>query len=156
MAFRIRRGTTMPAQIPTATMADIAFLLLIFFLTTTIFRLEEGLPLALPLAETGERTTRQSAVHVWIDRSGRILVADREVDIAELGGLVRVRTKGEPVAVSLQIDRALPCGTVHRALEELKRANLLNVSFGTEAEAGPPWRVGGGRKDLGTGGGSRP
>lgn len=156
MAVHIRRGTTLPAQIPTATMADLAFLLLIFFLTTTIFRLEQGLPLTLPRARTGERTDRQSLVRVWIDRSGRILVADRAVDIAGLGAAVGTQAGGRAITVSLQIDSRLPCGTVHRALEELKRVGLRNVSFGTRARAGPSWRVGDAWKDRGTGTGSGP
>ena len=39
--------------IPTSSMGDIAFLLLIFFMVTTIFREESGLPVELPRAEAG-------------------------------------------------------------------------------------------------------
>ena len=44
----IRRKSTVSDTIPTASMADIAFLLLIFFLTTTVFDEEMGLRVVLP------------------------------------------------------------------------------------------------------------
>jgi biopolymer transport protein ExbD len=39
------------ADIPTSSLADIAFLLLIFFLVTTVFDEERGLSMLLPQAE---------------------------------------------------------------------------------------------------------
>ena len=48
------RSTGSGTFIPTSSMGDIAFLLLIFFMVTTIFREESGLPVELPRAEAGE------------------------------------------------------------------------------------------------------
>ena len=45
------RSTNKGTFIPTSSMGDIAFLLLIFFMVTTIFREETGLPVELPRAE---------------------------------------------------------------------------------------------------------
>ena len=42
------RGFSPTQEIPTASLADISFLLLIFFLSTCMFALEEGIPLVLP------------------------------------------------------------------------------------------------------------
>jgi len=44
----IRRKTKVSDSIPTSSMADIAFLLLVFFLTTTVFDEEMGLRVVLP------------------------------------------------------------------------------------------------------------
>ncbi|HKK28077.1 MAG TPA: biopolymer transporter ExbD, partial [Gemmatimonadota bacterium] len=44
----LNRRERVDDEIPTASLADIAFLLLIFFLTTTVFNEERGLPIVLP------------------------------------------------------------------------------------------------------------
>ena len=50
----------MVQAIPTASMADIAFLLLIFFMSTTMFKVEDGLPIEMPKAEADcRRHSRQ-------------------------------------------------------------------------------------------------
>jgi len=48
MASILRRKSRVSDEIPTASMADIAFLLLIFFLVTTVFSEERGLGIVLP------------------------------------------------------------------------------------------------------------
>ena len=44
----IKKGSKVSAEFSTASMSDINFLLLIFFLVTTMFAVEKGLPMALP------------------------------------------------------------------------------------------------------------
>ena len=59
--MKIKRRARHHNAIPTASMADIAMLLLIFFLSTTIFKAREALSVRLPGATT-ERTRRRSGV----------------------------------------------------------------------------------------------
>jgi biopolymer transport protein ExbD len=54
MATMIKRKARVSEEIPTASMADIAFLLLIFFLVTTVFSEERGLGIVLPEKLTEE------------------------------------------------------------------------------------------------------
>jgi len=54
MAGILKRRSRVSDEIPTASMADIAFLLLIFFLVTTVFSEERGLSLVLPERLTEE------------------------------------------------------------------------------------------------------
>ncbi|HEX5520554.1 MAG TPA: biopolymer transporter ExbD [Longimicrobiaceae bacterium] len=53
----IRRQSKVSDSIPTSSMADIAFLLLVFFLTTTVFDEEKGLQVVLP--EKGEESEQE-------------------------------------------------------------------------------------------------
>ena len=48
----LKRKSRVSDEIPTASMADIAFLLLIFFLVTTVFSEDRGLSLVLPERQT--------------------------------------------------------------------------------------------------------
>lgn len=54
MAGILKRKSRVSDEIPTASMADIAFLLLIFFLVTTVFAEDRGLSLVLPERQTEE------------------------------------------------------------------------------------------------------
>ena len=48
MAILGNKKTKVSDEVPTSSMADIAFLLLIFFLVTTVFPRDKGLPMVLP------------------------------------------------------------------------------------------------------------
>ncbi|MGH7559032.1 MAG: ExbD/TolR family protein [Gemmatimonadota bacterium] len=54
MAKLLKRKSRVSDEIPTASMADIAFLLLIFFLVTTVFAEDRGLSLVLPERQSEE------------------------------------------------------------------------------------------------------
>jgi biopolymer transport protein ExbD len=61
------RKTKTEAEIPTASMADIAFLLIIFFMVTTVFSATKGLELSLPSEEKQDAPTeREEAVFIHI------------------------------------------------------------------------------------------
>jgi biopolymer transport protein ExbD len=119
-------------------MADIAFLLLIFFLTSTIFRLESGLEVDLPRAESGIGSTRQRSTHIWIDASGQVAIDDYLVTLQEVDKILAAKLRGwGELIVSLQIDREVPYQTVDRLMRQLQRAKVRNISFGTEEERTP-------------------
>ena len=60
-------------EIPTASMADIAFLLIVFFMVTTVFAETLGINFQVPPPPEDEDTTeveREEAVHIKIDATG--------------------------------------------------------------------------------------
>lgn len=61
-------------DIPTSSMADIAFLLLVFFLVTTVFDEERGLRIVLP--EPGEEVevSQKNVLHLLIQQNGLVQV----------------------------------------------------------------------------------
>jgi biopolymer transport protein ExbD len=61
-------------EIPTSSMADIAFLLLIFFLVTTVFDEERGLPIVLPEAQEEVEVSQKNILHLTIQPDGRVEV----------------------------------------------------------------------------------
>ena len=53
--MKIQRKTQLDSEIPTASMPDIIFMLLIFFMVTTVLREYSGLPISLPKAKRIEK-----------------------------------------------------------------------------------------------------
>ena len=130
---RFGRKAKIEARIPSASMADIAFLLLIFFLATTIFRLEEGLVVHLPKAVTGEKIPREKIAHIWINAAGKISIDDKIVNMQDIEPVMAQKWRDNPaMIVGFQTDRSVPYRIVHEAMEQLKRANALSVAFNVD------------------------
>lgn len=123
------------SQIPTGSMADIAFLLLIFFIVTTIFRMEDGLPIVLPRAEAGQKLPRQQLVNIYIDTRGDISIDDNLIRMQDIEPILvgKIQANSQTV-VGLKFDQAVPYKLVHDCLEQMKRANALNTAFTVEPE----------------------
>ena len=121
------------ARIPSVSMGDIAFLLLIFFMATTIFKTEEGIEVRLPRSETGENQKKEDVLHVWIDQNGRVWINDRFVADEQLQALVtRAATARPGLVVAFNADERAPYRAVATVLEQLKQANAVHVSFTSE------------------------
>jgi biopolymer transport protein ExbD len=61
-------------EIPTSSMADIAFLLLVFFLVTTVFDEEKGLRVVLPEAQETVEVSQNNILHLMIQPNGVVYV----------------------------------------------------------------------------------
>jgi biopolymer transport protein ExbD len=135
--MKFERTTGVPSKIPTASMADIAFLLLIFFMATTIFKLEEGLNVVLPRAETGQRIPRDKVAFVWVDGGGNISINDQLITLDSIEPiLIKRLQENQALIVGLKVDAVLPYIIMDEILTQLKRAQAVNVAFTHEMEQG--------------------
>jgi biopolymer transport protein ExbD len=120
--------------VPTASMADIAFLLLIFFMATTIFKLEEGLPVTLPQAEGGEQTPRTGVARVWVS-TREITIDDMLIGIGDIAPLVAAKVRHTPgLVVAVTMDQDVPWETAAQVIDALKEAGAQAAAFSTEDE----------------------
>jgi biopolymer transport protein ExbD len=132
---RFERTMKAESQIPTGSMADIAFLLLIFFIVTTIFRMEDGLVITLPRAEAGQKLDRQQLVNIYIDTRGDVSIDDNLIRMTDIEPILVTKLQANSqTVVGLKFDEAVPYRLVHECLEQMKRANALNTAFTVEPE----------------------
>lgn len=111
-------------------MADIIFLLLIFFMVTTIFKMEEGLPISLPRTESGNELQREKLVNIWADRSNRISINDKLMRIDDIDRVIAARLEeNRNLVVSFKVDRLARYRLVSDIIDQLKQANAVNVTF---------------------------
>ncbi len=98
MAFKPKyrsKSSTRP-NIPTASMGDIAFLIIIFFMTTSVFSRDKGLKIVLP--EPGEevKIKQENMVTVRVSPEGKVLIDDKVVTIPEVRQLVEEKIAANP------------------------------------------------------------
>lgn len=133
---RFQKKITVVSKIPTASMADIAFLLLIFFMVSTVLKLEEGLPIALPKAEASEEIPRENVMHIWVDRTGKISINDMIVNISSIEAIATQRLRANPATIiAFYSDENVPYGIMDDIMEQLKRASAVRVSFAAKRES---------------------
>ncbi len=78
------RKTDADSSIPTSSMADIAFLLIIFFMVTSVFSATKGLELALPTDDNSPPDpTPDPAVFIHV-QADRVVVDCREMGVDEI------------------------------------------------------------------------
>ena len=130
----LRRRRSHP-EIPLVSTADVAFLLLIFFLSTAVFAVERGIVLDLP--GPGERPlsvpasrladVRVAADGTWTVDGGR---ASRPADLARAIG---ARLASVPdLVVRIDVAPAAPYAALVTALDQVKVAGARAVTIQTE------------------------
>ena len=121
-------------SIPTASMSDIAFLLLIFFMVSTVFRKEIGLKVTLPEARATERIVKtRNIAHVYIDKNGRISVDDVIVQPKDVTLRFKLKLAENPAIIShVKADKRVKYNYVDKVLEALREAKALRVVFATD------------------------
>jgi biopolymer transport protein ExbD len=130
---KIRRRARHHNVIPTASMADIAMLLLIFFLSTTIFKAKEALSVRLPGTTTGDHFQQERAIRVWVGPRGEVAFNDAVVPMERVGDALAAKLRGNPsLSIALYADARVPYGTVARVLDEVERAHAGRVMLTTE------------------------
>ncbi len=130
--MELRRKAGTGARIPTSSMADIAFLLIVFFMVTTIFKLEQGLAITLPRSVAGDKIPREKVAHIWIDRQGTISIDDMVVTVPDIERLVVAKVReNHGIIISFNTDEMAPYRIINEAMERLKLANALRISFTT-------------------------
>ncbi|MCS6817624.1 MAG: biopolymer transporter ExbD [Blastocatellia bacterium] len=128
--------------VPTASMADIAFLLIIFFLVTTVFTTDQTV-VDLPTSVNREDVYRNSAlITITVDRVIKVTDGEHSETVQSIEQLDRFiadvlrRTPDRPFVV--KADRAVPYQLVEFALERLRLSRARTVYFLTEGR--PPRR----------------
>ncbi|MCD6595593.1 biopolymer transporter ExbD [bacterium] len=111
------------AEIPTASLADIVFLLLIFFLVTTSMNPDKGLGLTLPPPGKEVKLTKENVLSVYINSEGKILIGEEIITSDQIRERVEKRLNENPeLVVSLVTDAKADYNSMVNALDEIKLA----------------------------------
>ena len=123
--MKTRRGKRQPPQIPLASMSDVAFLLLIFFVLTARFIVQRSLDSELP-AITPDKTEASEDLITVLVKNDHVYLDDERVSLEELAPFLAAklagRDKPEDRAVLLDGEETVRYELIARAANEIKRA----------------------------------
>lgn len=131
MAVKIHRRKQIVGDITTASMSDIAFLLLIFFIVTTVFLDEQGLPMQLPGKSSEQaKINTKNLLDIEISASNTVTVGGTQFAVSAIEGEVRRRLlANEKLVIQLKVDEDAFYGTMVDVLDELHLADAKKISL---------------------------
>ena len=129
--MKIERKTHNSNEISTSSMPDIIFMLLIFFMVTTVMREYEGLDVIMPRAKMIEKLeSKRHTSYIWATKDGLVSVDDRIININSLSGLMYTKIAVDPnITVSLKSDEKTTMKLITDIHTQLRTANALKLSY---------------------------
>ena len=127
------RSTGESAEINIAPLMDMVFILLIFFIVTTVFVEETGVEVQKPSAASAG-DLRKNSILVAVTRDGRIVYGGREYSLNGIRALVARETAERDMPVIILVDKAAPSGMLVDVIDECKLGGARTVSLAAERE----------------------
>jgi len=131
--MKFERKTKISTSIPTASLPDIIFMLLIFFMVATVFKQFSGLKVSLPDAELVKKIpgSKRHVVTIWIDKNNQVVCDDYKVDniVTLRNVLYEKRVKDPQMIIAMKVDKEAPMGVVSEVQQEMRKANALRVNY---------------------------
>ena len=128
----IKKKKIPEAAIPTASMADIAFLLLLFFLVATVIDVDTGLGLTLPEIVEDQvevKVDPNRMASVLVNENGDVLIDGNVIPVFQIKDMLKARIaakndlpKNKKMIVSLKTDRKTVYNVYISALDQIKLA----------------------------------
>jgi biopolymer transport protein ExbD len=114
---------------------DCVFILLIFFIVTTVFVEETGVEVDKPQAASAVRLEKTSIL-IALTHKGQVVYGGREIGVSGVQPLVRRLLQKEDLPVIIQADAASQSGLMVRIIDEAKLAGATKVSVATSQSKG--------------------
>ena len=123
-------------EIPTASMADVAFLLIIFFLVASFYSVTRGIQFSLPKHDEAALTAEpEAATLIEIAASGALTVDGRPLPIEQLRGYLEPRLQRNPTrSVIMQTSLDAPYQAMTDVFDELRQVGVQNLVIPTSTE----------------------
>jgi len=135
--MKFKRKSNIESKISTSSMPDIIFMLLIFFMVTTVLREYSGLPISLPKAERIEKLeSKRHTAHIWVSKDGLISIEDKLFNTDDVRHVMYEKRASDPqLTVSLKADLAARMETISNIHNELRKADALKLNYSTKLKA---------------------
>jgi len=128
---RLKRSKAGTPEIPQASTADIAFLLLIFFISTTVFEQEFGMQVGLPgMGGNAVRVKRDNVLTIRAAADGAIFVENDRVVVRDLKAMIKGRlAENENLIISIETDGEAAYQRMIDVLDEVKASGATRFSI---------------------------
>jgi biopolymer transport protein ExbD len=118
------------AEIPTGSLADMAFLLLVFFLVTTTIDTDKGLQLVLPDKGEEVKIRSQNIANILANESGMVMMDEEAIEIRLIAEKARQMIReNENIIFSVKTMRGTKYDIYIDVVDQLKQANAKRISI---------------------------
>jgi biopolymer transport protein ExbD len=132
------RKSKASSEVPTSSLADIAFLLLIFFMVTTVFQADRDRPIQWPDAEAAQKIDEKvkNILNIWMERDGSVYINDQLTPMPDVSTIVAplYAASDRQLVISIRGDRDVPYRFMDQVQKELVEAGVVRVVFAAQLE----------------------
>jgi biopolymer transport protein ExbD len=131
MTFKKKRANS-KQEIPTSSMPDIIFMLLLFFMVATTLReIDVYVKFKLPEAVAIQKIENKRLIsYIWVGKNGKIQLNDNLVEVSDIQDIMyKKRVELPNVIVSLRIDKESDMGVVHDIQQALRKADARRINY---------------------------
>ena len=118
-------------EINISPLIDMVFILLIFFIVTTVFVEEPGVDVTRPRAISGEKLDKNSIL-IAVTAENQVIYGGSDVGVGGVRALVRRLTQQDSMPVILQVDQGALAETVAKVIDASKLGGAETVNFATD------------------------
>jgi biopolymer transport protein ExbD len=126
------------SEVPSSSLADIAFLLLIFFMVTTVFQQDRDRPIVWPEAEAATKIDekQKNILNIWMERNGTVFINDQPYPMDDVSAVVAplYADSERALVISIRGDREVPYQYMDLLQQELVAAGVVRVVFAAQLE----------------------
>jgi biopolymer transport protein ExbD len=134
MALIQEKKSRYQIQMPMTSLIDIVFLLLVYFLLTTNFMVDEGISIKLPQAKAASPQTEQE-ITIYVDEEGRAFLMNKEISLDQLFKRLKdmIGDQKDRLVV-IKADRSVILNKVVKVMDLSKAAGAGRLCLATEKE----------------------
>ena len=110
---------------------DMVFILLIFFIVTTVFVEETGVEVEKPEAASAVQLEKNSIL-IAVTSKGQVVYGGKEIGVSGVRAVIRRLTNKEDMPVIVQVDEGSNAGLIVRVIDESKLGGAKNISLSAD------------------------
>jgi len=120
------------ATIDMSPLIDVVFILLIFFIVTTVFNNEPGVTVDKPAKMASTTELDRTSIMMAVTKSGQVYYNGRNIGVAGVASVVEtLQAGGEKMPMIIQGDQSSQHGVIMKVVGAATEAGVKSVSFST-------------------------
>ncbi len=135
--MKLERKSDSNTKIPTTALPDIIFMLIFFFMVSSVLRTAEGLPISLPEAKQIQKLeSRVHVTYIWVNKAGLISIDGKIIkNIPSIRNIMYAKVKTDPqLIVSIRADKKVDMEVMGKIHQELRKASALKINYSSRLE----------------------
>jgi len=133
-----QKNSKVSSEVPSSSLADIAFLLLIFFMVTTVFQNDRQIPIEWPEVRSAQKIDekQKNILNIWMERDGSVTINDQAYTMEQATTVVAplYAASERALVISIRADREVPYRFMDQLQSALVAAGVVRVVFAATLE----------------------